>query len=182
MRFSDPLHEIQGLTALQDYFTELYANVSELGFTFHGYDQVQDGIGYLRWTMHYHHPRLRRGQLIEVVGRRHRCQPGLRRYAAHATERLPSAYALAGQQGCCLYHHSAGKTTARNRISRAIYRRPTRISDIASTPATDAGQTHGASRHRRVFMKIAIIVSGIFRSDLRLPAQPSARCHGVRGE
>ncbi|QAY93193.1 nuclear transport factor 2 family protein [Pseudomonas sp. ACM7] len=68
VRFSDPLHEIQGLTALQDYFTELYANVSELGFTFDGYDQVQDGIGYLRWTMHYHHPRLRRGQLIEVVG------------------------------------------------------------------------------------------------------------------
>lgn len=33
VRFSDPLHEIQGLTALQDYFTELYANVSELGFT-----------------------------------------------------------------------------------------------------------------------------------------------------
>jgi hypothetical protein len=68
VRFSDPLHEIQGLPALQDYFTALYANVSELGFTFHGYDQVQDGIGYLRWTMHYHHPRLRRGQRIDVAG------------------------------------------------------------------------------------------------------------------
>jgi hypothetical protein len=68
VRFSDPLHEIQGLTALQDYFTELYANVSELGFTFHSYDQVQEGAGYLRWTLHYRHPRLRRGQLIEVVG------------------------------------------------------------------------------------------------------------------
>ncbi|MCP1419063.1 hypothetical protein J3D47_003306 [Pseudomonas laurylsulfativorans] len=68
VRFSDPLHEIQGLIALQDYFAALYANVSELDFTFHGYDQVQDGIGYLRWTMHYRHPRLRRGQRIKVDG------------------------------------------------------------------------------------------------------------------
>jgi hypothetical protein len=68
VRFSDPLHEIQGLPALHEYFTELYANVSELGFTFHGYDQVQDGVGYLRWTLHYRHPRLRHGQPIEVVG------------------------------------------------------------------------------------------------------------------
>ncbi|WP_433771405.1 nuclear transport factor 2 family protein [Pseudomonas putida] len=71
VRFSDPLHEIQGLTALQAYFTELYANVSELGFRFHGYDQVQDGVGYLRWTLQYHHPRLRHGQLIEVDGCSH---------------------------------------------------------------------------------------------------------------
>lgn len=71
VRFSDPLHEIQGLTALEEYFTELYANVSELGFTFHGYDQVQDGAGYLRWTLHYRHPRLSHGQLIEVVGCSH---------------------------------------------------------------------------------------------------------------
>lgn len=71
VRFSDPLHEIQGLTALQDYFTQLYANVSHLGFRFHGYDQVQDHAGYLRWTMHYRHPRLRRGQLIEVEGCSH---------------------------------------------------------------------------------------------------------------
>nr|WP_218953763.1 nuclear transport factor 2 family protein [Pseudomonas sp. SbOxS1] len=68
VRFSDPLHEVQGLAALQEYFTELYANVSELGFTFHGHDQVQDGVGYLRWTLHYRHPRLRHGQPIEVVG------------------------------------------------------------------------------------------------------------------
>ena len=36
-----------------------------------GYDQVQDHAGYLRWTMHYRHPRLRRGQLIEVEGCSH---------------------------------------------------------------------------------------------------------------
>jgi hypothetical protein len=68
VRFTDPLHDIQSLTALQDYFAQLYANVSELGFSFHGYDQVEEGSGYLRWTMHYRHPRLHRGQLIEVEG------------------------------------------------------------------------------------------------------------------
>lgn len=68
VRFTDPLHDIQGLTALQDYFAQLYANVSELGFAFHGYDQVEEGSGYLRWTMHYRHPRLHRGQPVEVEG------------------------------------------------------------------------------------------------------------------
>ncbi|MCU1726222.1 nuclear transport factor 2 family protein [Pseudomonas sp. 7P_10.2_Bac1] len=68
IHFSDPLHEVHGLAALQEYFTELYANVSELGFTFHGFDQIKEGSGYLRWTLHYRHPRLRRGQLIQVEG------------------------------------------------------------------------------------------------------------------
>ena len=30
--FRDPLHEIQGLAALQRYFAELYSNVRELRF------------------------------------------------------------------------------------------------------------------------------------------------------
>lgn len=71
IHFQDPLHEIHGLAALQAYFAQLYANVSELGFTFHGYDQVQDGSGYLRWTLHYRHPRLSRGQRIDVAGCSH---------------------------------------------------------------------------------------------------------------
>ena len=57
--------------AMSEYFFTLYANVSELGFTFHGYDQVQDGSGYLRWTLHYRHPRLSRGQRIDVAGCSH---------------------------------------------------------------------------------------------------------------
>ena len=68
IQFRDPLHEIHGLAALQAYFAQLYANVSELSFTFHGYDQVQDGSGYLRWTLHYRHPRLSRGQVIAGCG------------------------------------------------------------------------------------------------------------------
>ena len=71
VQFRDPLHSIQGLPALQDYFAELYSNVSDLRFRFHGVDTLHDGAGYLRWSMRYRHPRLRRGQPIEVDGCSH---------------------------------------------------------------------------------------------------------------
>lgn len=66
--FRDPLHEITGLNALQDYFAQLYANVSELSFEFHSIDLLREGAGYLRWSMRYRHPRLRGGRMIEVQG------------------------------------------------------------------------------------------------------------------
>ena len=69
--FRDPLHEVRGLANLRLYFAELYANVSELRFDFHGFDQVRPGEGYLRWTMSYRHPRLAAGQLIRVEGCSH---------------------------------------------------------------------------------------------------------------
>jgi hypothetical protein len=55
IHFTDPLHEVQGLAQLRDYFGELYANVSELRFDFHGFDQIGDCEGYLRWVMSYRH-------------------------------------------------------------------------------------------------------------------------------
>ena len=71
IHFTDPLHEVQGLKQLRNYFSELYANVSELRFDFHGFDQIADGEGYLRWVMSYRHPRLASGQLIRVSGCSH---------------------------------------------------------------------------------------------------------------
>lgn len=69
--FRDPLHEVSGLNAMHRYFEEMYANVSELRFDFHAFDQVRDGEGYLRWTMSYRHPRLRKGELIRIEGCSH---------------------------------------------------------------------------------------------------------------
>lgn len=69
--FRDPMHEVHGLTAMQDYFAELYANVETLHFEFHGFDRVDVGEGYLRWTMRYRHPRLRGGAEIAVEGCSH---------------------------------------------------------------------------------------------------------------
>ena len=71
IHFTDPLHEVQGLAQLRDYFGELYANVSELRFDFYGFDQVAEGEGYLRWKMSFCHPRLANGQLIRVEGCSH---------------------------------------------------------------------------------------------------------------
>src|SRR5690606_38455059 len=61
IRFQDPLHRVEGLAALRDYFAALYANVQDLQFDFHGFEQSAAGAGYLRWTMRYRHPRLRGG-------------------------------------------------------------------------------------------------------------------------
>ncbi|KAB0487563.1 SnoaL-like domain-containing protein [Pseudomonas reinekei] len=71
VRFTDPLHEVQGLGQLHSYFAELYSNVSELRFDFHGFDQIADGEGYLRWVMSYRHPRLAGGRIIRVDGCSH---------------------------------------------------------------------------------------------------------------
>lgn len=71
IEFTDPLHQVHGLPRLRDYFGELYANVSQLHFDFSGFDQVEDGQGYLRWTMSYRHPRLNAGQTIQVEGCSH---------------------------------------------------------------------------------------------------------------
>ncbi|WP_047285330.1 MULTISPECIES: nuclear transport factor 2 family protein [Pseudomonas] len=68
IQFTDPLHEVQGLAQLRGYFAELYANVRELRFEFHGSDLCADDQGYLRWTMSYRHPRLNGGALIQVAG------------------------------------------------------------------------------------------------------------------
>ncbi|UUQ63176.1 nuclear transport factor 2 family protein [Pseudomonas fuscovaginae UPB0736] len=71
VQFTDPLHQVHGLPALRNYFADLYSNVSELGFDFHGFDQVREGEGYLRWTMSYRHPRLAKGKPIHVEGCSH---------------------------------------------------------------------------------------------------------------
>lgn len=69
--FADPLHEVHGLHDLRKYFADLYANVSDLQFEFHAFDQVREGKGYLRWTMTYCHPRLNQGEPIAVQGCSH---------------------------------------------------------------------------------------------------------------
>ncbi|MGC5703510.1 nuclear transport factor 2 family protein [Pseudomonas sp. NFXW11] len=71
IQFTDPLHQVQGLDRLQHYFAELYANVGDLRFEFHGADTCASNQGYLRWTMSYRHPRLKGGRLIQVAGCSH---------------------------------------------------------------------------------------------------------------
>ncbi|ODB35128.1 transcriptional regulator [Pseudomonas mosselii] len=71
IRFRDPLHQIDGLPALQAYFAQLYANVHDIRYAFTGADEVRPGQGYLRWTLHFRHPRLASGRPISLQGCSH---------------------------------------------------------------------------------------------------------------
>lgn len=69
--FRDPLHEINGLPALRAYFAQLYANAQDIRYDFHDMDEAGPGRGYLRWTLHFRHPRLKGGKLISLDGCSH---------------------------------------------------------------------------------------------------------------
>ncbi len=69
--FRDPLHQIHGLPALRAYFAELYANASDIRYDFHDASETSPGAGYLRWTLHFRHPRLAAGRLISLDGCSH---------------------------------------------------------------------------------------------------------------
>ena len=65
--FKDPVHEIRGLAAMQDYMADMCSNVTECRFEF--LDQLQSEQGaYLKWNMHFRHPKLAAGQLLTVRG------------------------------------------------------------------------------------------------------------------
>lgn len=65
--FTDSLHEIRGLNPLIAYFDRLYARVDSLGFEFSEPDIFADRC-WCSWQMTFRHPRLRRGQAIQVQG------------------------------------------------------------------------------------------------------------------
>lgn len=65
--FRDPVHCLRGLPALQDYLAATIAHVSECRFEF--LDQLYaEGSAYLKWNMHFRHPRLAGGELLTVRG------------------------------------------------------------------------------------------------------------------
>lgn len=67
VHFKDPIHEIRGLASLQDYFMDLCGNVKECRFEF--LDILQsDNTAYIKWNMHYRHPKLQGGQLLTLKG------------------------------------------------------------------------------------------------------------------
>lgn len=83
VHFRDPLHHVFGLPALHRYFVYMYASITELRFDFEHYDQVREGEGYLRWRMHFRHPKLASGRLISVDGCSHLLWRDEKVYAHH---------------------------------------------------------------------------------------------------
>lgn len=67
IRFIDPVHEVEGLIRLTEYFSSLYQNIDSIHFHFN--HQLRQGSeGYVQWQMTFSHPRLKRGQDITVPG------------------------------------------------------------------------------------------------------------------
>lgn len=65
--FKDPVHEVRGLVAMQDYMAAMIANVSECRFEF--LDQIAtDNTAYIKWNMYFRHPKLQAGNLLTVRG------------------------------------------------------------------------------------------------------------------
>ncbi len=68
--FEDPLHRVEGLPALTEYFQRMYKGVAEIRFDFE--DVMQDDEGaMLTWVMHMRHARLRPGELLSLPGASH---------------------------------------------------------------------------------------------------------------
>lgn len=68
--FEDPLHRVEGLVALRDYFARMYEGVESIRFEF---DAVLEAHGeaMLTWTMHMRHRRLQPGQELALPGASH---------------------------------------------------------------------------------------------------------------
>lgn len=67
--FKDPVHEIEGLVELEDYFTSMCADLSDCRFEYLD-ELVADDTAYVKWVMHFKHPRLG-NRLISVRGISH---------------------------------------------------------------------------------------------------------------
>ncbi len=68
--FEDPLHRIEGLDALRDYFARMYEGVESISFEFGTVlHTAQEAM--LTWTMHMRHRRLRPGETLALPGATH---------------------------------------------------------------------------------------------------------------
>ncbi|MBQ4859644.1 nuclear transport factor 2 family protein [Pseudoalteromonas sp. MMG007] len=67
IQFIDPMHEINGIEKLREYFANLYSNVKHCQFDITDSFSVND-TAFIYWTMHYAHPKLSSGKTISVQG------------------------------------------------------------------------------------------------------------------
>ena len=65
--FVDPVHEIKGLPALQEYFAHAYARLQSCQFEVISAAGQQQS-GFVNWTMKFRHQAIGNGKLISVEG------------------------------------------------------------------------------------------------------------------
>ncbi len=72
IQFRDPLHALNGLQNLTDYYSGMMGDLLECRFEFHHSMEMLDrGEAILFWTMHYRHKQLAGGRLLELTGNTH---------------------------------------------------------------------------------------------------------------
>lgn len=72
IQFRDPLHALNGLPKLTDYYRNMMADLIECRFEFHHSMEMQErGEAILFWTMHYRHKKLANGKNLELTGNTH---------------------------------------------------------------------------------------------------------------
>lgn len=67
--FKDPVHEVRGLVHVQDYMVSISTGLQECRFEYHD-ELISTASAYIKWVMHYRHPRLGR-HTIDVKGITH---------------------------------------------------------------------------------------------------------------
>lgn len=68
--FIDPMHRIEGLDKLNNYFQGLYQNLSHCHFDIENYI-YQDDQAAIYWSMSYQHKSLNQGKVVTVQGSSH---------------------------------------------------------------------------------------------------------------
>jgi hypothetical protein len=72
IQFRDPLHAVNGIKSLTDYFAGLMNDLVECRFEFHhSMEMSERGEAILFWTMHYRHKKLAGGKTLELTGNSH---------------------------------------------------------------------------------------------------------------
>lgn len=65
--FIDPVHQIDGLAALEQYFAHAYQNLQQCEFEM-GAHGIGPHWGFVSWQMRFRHPAIGSGELIVVDG------------------------------------------------------------------------------------------------------------------
>lgn len=68
--FIDPIHELKGFDNLFKYFQDLYENLISCEFVISNVIAQEDQAA-IYWTMSYQHPKLNKGNVINVTGSSH---------------------------------------------------------------------------------------------------------------
>lgn len=70
VQFRDPVHVLEGLPALRDYYGRLYEGVLSCQFEFDA-EVIEGQQGMLVWLMRFQHARFRSGEVLELRGVSH---------------------------------------------------------------------------------------------------------------